>query len=150
MELGQKLRKIRNEQGLSIREVANTINVNRGYLSKVERGEVKSISVDKLKDFADFYNVSIQDLLDRNDNWKEKVPEKTKKFVKPENIDYLNIGLLAKKEGLTPEEAKKTIKLLGNIKTNTSDEYSSAIEKAKQNNLSEENLIKIIDAFTNI
>jgi transcriptional regulator with XRE-family HTH domain len=114
MRLGKKLRDIRKTKGLSLEEVAADLELSKGYLSKVERGIIKDVSVSKAENFADYYNVALTELLERDDNWKEKLPERLRKFVDEQNIGYLEIGLKAKDKGLSPEEVDNLIDIISN------------------------------------
>lgn len=58
------LRKLRLERKLSLREVANMLNINFATLGKVELGE-RGLSTSSLELLADFYNVSTDYLLER-------------------------------------------------------------------------------------
>jgi len=153
MELGQKLREIRKSKNLSLEEVANDLELSKGYLSKVERGIIKDISVNKAKEFADYYNVKIQDLLEKNENWKEKLPDKIKQYTTEDNINYLKVGLTAKEYGIDAEDAIKLIKFLADLAADSNleeDEYREVGKKAKEKGLSVEKAIKVIDAFSGI
>ena len=59
--LGIKLRELRNEKGLLLREVAATIQTDAAYVSKVELGERKP-KREHVGLFADIYDVSPTDL----------------------------------------------------------------------------------------
>lgn len=60
--IGEKLRHLREEKGLSLRKVAAIINTDVAILSKMERGERK-LSKDIVLKLADIYNYSTDDLL---------------------------------------------------------------------------------------
>lgn len=60
--LGEVIRRLRTEQGLSTRTFAMMSNVNRSYLRLVENGEV-SISISRLCRIADALGVKVRDLI---------------------------------------------------------------------------------------
>jgi len=57
LELGGRLRQIREDKGLKLRAVANTAKVNHGYLSQLERGEVTAPAPAILQRLAPAYGV---------------------------------------------------------------------------------------------
>lgn len=65
MSLGEKLRYLRKQKNKTLNDVAEEIDLSIGFLSEVERGE-KTPSVRKLEKLADYFDVSTDYLLDRN------------------------------------------------------------------------------------
>jgi Zn-dependent peptidase ImmA (M78 family) len=63
-ELGAKLRALRREKGLGLREVASIADVNHGYLSQLERGEVSQPAPQILQKLAKGYGVPFAVLMD--------------------------------------------------------------------------------------
>lgn len=57
---------LRNEAGLSQTELANAINCNKQYVSKIEDGS-RTLSINMLIKYADYFNVSVDYLLGRTD-----------------------------------------------------------------------------------
>lgn len=62
MIIGQKLRELREEKGLLLRQVAAELEVDTAYISKMERGE-KNIKREYIIQLADLYDYSASDLL---------------------------------------------------------------------------------------
>jgi transcriptional regulator with XRE-family HTH domain len=62
--LGERLRRHRQAQGLSLAAVAEASGVTKGFLSQLERG-LSRASVASLRRIADAVGISIADLLDR-------------------------------------------------------------------------------------
>ena len=61
--LGEKLRTLRKQHGLSLRELATTLEVNSySHLSEIESGKSKP-SVDLLLKMANYFNVMTDQLL---------------------------------------------------------------------------------------
>lgn len=60
--LGDSLRRVRTEQGRTLREVSTDARVSLGYLSEVERGQ-KEASSELLASICDALDVEIADLL---------------------------------------------------------------------------------------
>ena len=60
--LGESLRRVRTEQGRTLREVSNNARVSLGYLSEVERGQ-KEASSELLAAICDALAVELADIL---------------------------------------------------------------------------------------
>jgi len=61
--LGERLRQLRREQGLTLRELAERIGKSESYLSRVEHGHI-DLSLSTLKEIADQLSRPITHLLD--------------------------------------------------------------------------------------
>lgn len=59
----QRLCDLRNGTGKSQKEVADELNIQASVLSRIERGETKSVSHDLVIKFAEYYNVSTDYIL---------------------------------------------------------------------------------------
>jgi DNA-binding transcriptional MerR regulator/quercetin dioxygenase-like cupin family protein len=62
---GQRFRRLRNKRGLSLAEVARATNVSVGFLSALERGQMRS-SVATLQRIARFYKTNILSMFETN------------------------------------------------------------------------------------
>lgn len=67
MELGDKLKKIRTEKHITLRQVQNDTGINFSNLAQIERKE-HSANSETLKILANYYNVSVDYLLGKTDN----------------------------------------------------------------------------------
>ncbi|MGE3803432.1 MAG: helix-turn-helix domain-containing protein [Gemmataceae bacterium] len=65
VEVGRKVRRLRNAQQLTVHELARRSGVSAGYLSEVERG-IPAVSVDKLAQIAEGIGLSLENLLDES------------------------------------------------------------------------------------
>lgn len=65
--LGDKLHQLRRDRRLTLRELAAQVHVNYTDISKLERGERPQITFEAVLKLADFYRVSIDALLDREE-----------------------------------------------------------------------------------
>jgi transcriptional regulator with XRE-family HTH domain len=63
-QLGRRLRELRTEKGLGLREVATKAEVNHGYLSQLERGEVAEPAPAILQKLSKGYGVPFPILMD--------------------------------------------------------------------------------------
>lgn len=61
-----RLKQIREEKGLSQNELAKKINMTQQRISSYEKG-IREPDIETLKILADFFNVSIDYLLDKTD-----------------------------------------------------------------------------------
>lgn len=64
--MGNRLRQLRKEHGLTLEKMAKMINSNRGSLSRYELGEVE-LKQEFAKQLADFFDVSVDYLLGYSD-----------------------------------------------------------------------------------
>ena len=64
--LGERIRELRKERGLSQEGLANLTNIDRGYMGTIERGE-RNITLKKLFDICDALNVQPSEVFDNFD-----------------------------------------------------------------------------------
>ena len=65
MNLGQKIRQLRKEKGLSLNKLAESAGVSAAYLSQLENDVSKQPSAEILLKIATALGTTIADLLDR-------------------------------------------------------------------------------------
>lgn len=63
MSLGEELNRLRNLNGVSLREVENATGVSNAYLSQLERSKASNPSPKVLAKLADYYQVRCESLL---------------------------------------------------------------------------------------
>ena len=64
--LGNFLKELRERKGVSLKKVEDDTGISNAYLSQLETGVRKKLpNADRLKALADYYNVSIQQLLEK-------------------------------------------------------------------------------------
>jgi len=63
--LGARIREERKKRKLTIEQLAESIDLSSGFLTNVELGS-KGISIEKLIDIANYFNLIIDDLLNIN------------------------------------------------------------------------------------
>lgn len=61
--VGNRIKKMRGEKGVSQEALADTVGIDRSYMSGIERG-VRNVSILKLRDVARALKVPIRALLD--------------------------------------------------------------------------------------
>ncbi|WP_442596552.1 helix-turn-helix domain-containing protein [Neobacillus sp. D3-1R] len=57
--LGEELRRLRMERGMSLEQAANEIGITKQYLSMVENGHRKSVSFDIMTNIARCYQIPL-------------------------------------------------------------------------------------------
>lgn len=64
--LGEYLKELREKKGVSLRDVESATNIPNVYLSQIETGERKKLPPpERLKKLANYYNVSVHQLLQK-------------------------------------------------------------------------------------
>jgi len=75
---GDFLKQLREKKGASLRDVQKATDIPIAYLSQLETGARKKIPVpDRLKALANFYNVTIQELLAKAGYYEDEEIEET-------------------------------------------------------------------------
>ncbi|MBQ8681519.1 MAG: helix-turn-helix transcriptional regulator [Bacilli bacterium] len=79
MDIGSKIRMLRDNHNISQEKLANILNINRNYLSRIETGKSEP-SLKVLKDVAKYFKVDITTLMDIQTNGSNS-EEKIKKII---------------------------------------------------------------------
>lgn len=96
MKLGQKIRQLREEKGLSLNGLAEEASISKAYLSQLENDVSKQPSAEILLKIASALGVTIADLLDQpvrvyaEDFEDEDIPYALREFI-DERGDALDI-----------------------------------------------------------
>jgi len=75
MDLGKRIKQLREKRGIQQLELANKINVSQSKMNKIETGYQKKIEPDILNDIAKSLGIKVDDLLNETDD--------------PEYVDFL-------------------------------------------------------------
>jgi len=76
--LGDFLKKLRERKGVSLKKVEDDTGISNAYISQLETGVRKKLpNADRLKALADYYNVSIQQLLEKAGYYENGAIEET-------------------------------------------------------------------------
>jgi transcriptional regulator with XRE-family HTH domain len=105
-EIGKKLKLLRKEKKWSQREVAEKIDVNFTYISKIENGRIPSLTI--LKKLADLYGVSVPSLFGE----EQDVPEELKEV----GVEWISFGKEMKQANLSPEDVKRYVEVVKSLK----------------------------------
>lgn len=126
MELGNKLKKLRLQKKYSQEELAKILGINRGTYAQYEIDR-RSPDYETLKKLADFYNVTIDYLLGRENETEKKVDK--------EEIDIKELLLNEKKRAtwggqeLTPEQRKVLTEMFRVIRDRLKEEHENGEKK---------------------
>lgn len=58
MDIGEKVKRLRNEKGMTLKQLSEATGLSTGFLSQFERG-ITTIAVEHLSTIADLFNVKI-------------------------------------------------------------------------------------------
>lgn len=94
--LGEKLRALREERGLTLKEIGQSTDFSFTYLSEIERGSVCP-SLDTIKQLAKFFDIPVSMLV--NSQKTSSLPAKLQYMRKLKNLSQKE---LASKAGLSP------------------------------------------------
>ncbi|EPL6454557.1 helix-turn-helix domain-containing protein [Providencia rettgeri] len=70
--IGNKIRSLRKEQGLSLISVAQKIGISEQQQLRYERG-INRISIDRLKQYSDFFGINIISFFSFSDKDKDRI-----------------------------------------------------------------------------
>lgn len=99
--IGQKIKTLRQEQNLSISELADKAGVAKSYLSSIERNIQTNPSIQFIEKISQVLNVSVNDLINEyplndeelDDEWLEIVKEAMQSGVSKEQfLEYLEFN----------------------------------------------------------
>ena len=113
MEIGTRIRKIREIKGLSQENVAAELDMSITGYGKIERNEV-SVNIDKLSKIGKVLELSIEDIIgfDENvafNNFNSTIDKQIGRYLMPEEMKDLyeeNIRLLKEKISYLEEKIK--------------------------------------------
>ena len=87
--LGERLRTLREERGMTLKEVGNSTGLSFTYLSEIERNSVCP-AVDTVRQLADFFQVPVSTLI--NGQKKTSLPSKLKYMRKLKKISQKELA----------------------------------------------------------
>lgn len=74
IEIGERIRQSRKKIRMSMKTLGKKVNLHESTISRYEQGEIQSLDVEKIKEFANVLNVSASYLLgwedEENPNWR--------------------------------------------------------------------------------
>ncbi|WP_419854656.1 helix-turn-helix domain-containing protein [Candidatus Poriferisodalis sp.] len=97
--LGARLRVMRQEQALSLTEVAHRAGISKAYLSQLEHGASTTPSHEVLRRLATALGTSITDLTGTPDTWQpvesEQLPASLRAFAQGARLPQADVAMLA-------------------------------------------------------
>jgi len=128
--LGQRLRKLREEKELNQQDIANVLGITYNAYGNYERG-VRSPDPETIRQLADFFNVSTDYLLGRDDS--KNAPEKAFESAlsdSPELLEFWkelskrdDLQLMFKQaRKLSPESIRKVVEVIKLIEDKEAEE----------------------------
>ncbi len=90
MQLGAKLRKIRKEKSITLKELSDRSNLSLGYLSNLER-DISSPTFDNMQKLCEIFEISITSLLQEEQSVIIKKTER-KTIFEEENIIFQDVN----------------------------------------------------------
>ena len=93
-EVGQRIKKLREERGWSYSQLAQEAKVSRSYLYLIETGD-SSPSGEKLRSIANALGVSVSDILETIPG-KPEIPHTLKSFAEKEKLSREDVEMLAR------------------------------------------------------
>lgn len=104
MTIGEKLKKSRNEKGMSLRELATKVELSASFLSQIEQGKA-SPSIENLKKIANTLDVRVSYLIEDEEDEIKNIH-----YTKKVDIKYLESkGSNTKMSLLMPKNKEKNM-----------------------------------------
>ena len=66
MSIGSKLKELRTRNNVSLQELANAVKASKAHIWDIERGASQNPSLELLKRIADYFKISISELVEEN------------------------------------------------------------------------------------
>ncbi|WP_432401042.1 helix-turn-helix domain-containing protein [Wukongibacter sp. M2B1] len=117
MSLGQRLKQLRKEKELTIREVAKLFSIGKSTLSDWEN-ERRNPNYDMIKKLAEFYGVTVDYLLGITDekniytSKSAEIPDELKEV----GVEYIALAKDIERSKLTPDEVRKILDAVKGLK----------------------------------
>ncbi len=122
MKLPVVLKKLRAEKGLTQEDISNELKINRATYAHYETGR-RQPDTGTLEMLAEYFNVSVDYLLGRTLKKSlyalngEEVPVVLREI----GIEYIEIAREMEQHQLSPEEIRKILEAVKNIKNNKNE-----------------------------
>lgn len=125
LELGKKIKKLRNKKEFSARELSERSGVARSLISQLETGKRQSTGMDTIYRLAKALDVPISYFFADESDTESQAPYKSSKdnqnlLIREENQSYLHILQKAQMAGLSPDLLDELIDLIIRIRLNPS------------------------------
>lgn len=111
MSIGERIRELRVQKGLSLTELANRAGVAKSYISSVERQIQLNPSIQFLNKVSAVLDVSVEKLIHENDSKEEEEID----------VEWLNLAKEAMESGISKEQFKQFLEFQKWQKSNNSN-----------------------------
>jgi XRE family transcriptional regulator of biofilm formation len=101
--IGIKIREKREEKGMSLRQLAQLIDTNHAYLSRIENGKVTP-SIESLIKIANALGCDVSDFFEKKIEADDEL--------KQEGVEWIIFGKELEKEGITLEQVKEWVRAI--------------------------------------
>src|SRR5690625_4108314 len=91
-EIFQKIKGLRSEQGMTLKELSEKTDLSVSFLSQIERG-TSSLAITSLKKIADAFGVKMVHFFEETESSNHAVKKQDQKPFRIENSDYTYIRL---------------------------------------------------------
>lgn len=123
LELGKKIKELRNKKDFSAKELSERSGVARSLISQLETGKRQSTGMDTVYRLAKALDVPLACFFDDESGPVSQSPYKSTndfqhRFIKEENLSYLHTLQKAQMAGLTPDLLDELIDLIIRIRRN--------------------------------
>ncbi|WP_200415985.1 helix-turn-helix domain-containing protein [Virgibacillus salexigens] len=105
-QIGKKLREIRKEKNLTMREAGEKSGVSYSQISRIENGHPASLQA--LKKLSDAYDVTLQSLFGE----EVELPQK----LKDEGVKWMAFGKKMEGKELTPEKVEEYVEAVRKLR----------------------------------
>ena len=116
MNIGENIRRVRENLKLSRKDVHEKSGIHFQYLGEIERGE-SNPTLEVVTKLAETYNVTVSELIGEVSLYNAKLNSLIKKLRFTERLDIYN--LLVAFETLSKSDTELIIKLISEFKNNT-------------------------------
>ena len=106
-DVGGRIRYLREQRDLSLRDLGNDLNMDYSYIGRIERGSIPSIKI--LNKISDYFNVDLSYLIGEENNLLDESEQ-------PYANWYGFIGE-AERKGYSPDDFKKLLHIIDEMKT---------------------------------
>jgi transcriptional regulator with XRE-family HTH domain len=103
--MSNRLRVLRKEKHLTLRELSEIVNISFSNIAMLERGE-RNFTADTVKSFAEFFNVSSDYLLGLSDIRNAQITTQTI------NVDSVDVEILNEVKELQNKDKEDLLKII--------------------------------------
>lgn len=118
-ELGQQVRALRMRLGLSQDSLADKAQISRNYVSIIERGEAKNVSMGILERLSTALGCTLAQLTGADEQPDSLIPSALRECARQHDLSFAVVDKLARvpRRGQQPKTAEEWKKLYDLIKT---------------------------------